>query len=345
MSGQKPQSQKLTLTVEEADAGQRLDRWLAQKLDGVSRARVQSLIRDGYVQGATGAAGASETLKTGMIYAVELPAAEETTVKAEKIALNVVYEDRDLIVIDKPAGLVVHPAAGHDSGTLVNALLAHCGDTLSGIGGVRRPGIVHRLDKDTSGLLVVAKNDAAHQHLSEQFQSHGRDGRLLREYVALVWGVPTRTSGTVDAPLSRSSVNRTKIAVDKNGREAITHYTLVETLNGSDGQPAISHLRLRLETGRTHQIRVHMAHIRHPLLGDTTYGASFKTSVSRLSEEAAAALAALGRQALHAETLGFEHPRSGKNLLFTSTFPTDLQLLFEALRARAATPKKRQNRR
>lgn len=339
------QSQKLTLTVDDAEAGQRLDRWLAAKVDGLSRVRVQQLIKDGHVTSACGVVVASAPVKAAGSYEIVVPAARMTDVAPENIDLDIVFEDRDVIVINKPAGLVVHPAAGHETGTMVNALLAHCGESLSGIGGVRRPGIVHRLDKDTSGLLVVAKNDAAHAHLSEQFQSHGRDGRLIREYSALVWGVPTRTAGTINAPLSRSGINRTKIAVDQNGREAITHYAVVETLLGVDGGAAVAHLRLQLETGRTHQIRVHMAHIRHPLLGDAIYGASFKTAASRLPEAAAAALSTLNRQALHAATLGFEHPRTGKNMLFSSSLPADYQALLGAFKPRVAEPKKRQRAR
>ncbi len=226
-------------------------------------------------------------------------------------------------------------AAGHASGTLVNALIAHCGDSLSGIGGVRRPGIVHRLDKDTSGLLVVAKNDAAHQGLSEQFALHGADGRLHRAYLALVWGTPLRPRGVIDAPLTRSPVNRKKIAIAKDeivGRRAVTHYDVEETIGaGTPGEVCV--LKLHLETGRTHQIRVHLAHLGHPVVGDPVYGSGFKAKANTLSEPAAAALAALGRQALHAAELGFEHPRTGEELFFSSPLLADIAGLAAALRA------------
>jgi 23S rRNA pseudouridine1911/1915/1917 synthase len=247
------------------------------------------------------------------------------------MTLTIPYEDKDLIVIDKPAGLVVHPGAGNETGTLVNALIAHCGDSLSGIGGVRRPGIVHRLDKDTSGLLVVAKNDRAHHGLSEQFAAHGRDGRLARSYLAIVWGVPERPRGTIAAAIDRSSANRQKMAVSRSAaaRDAVTHYEVLETL----GEPPLASLvRCELETGRTHQIRVHMAHIGHPLLGDRVYGAGFRSSAAKLSETARNALNALNRQALHATTLGFDHPVSGKPLRFESPAPADFSMLLEALR-------------
>ena len=247
------------------------------------------------------------------------------------IPLAIVYEDQDLIVIDKPAGLVVHPSAGHETGTLVNALIAHCGASLSGISGVRRPGIVHRLDKGTSGLMVVAKNDGAHRGLSEQFAAHGRDGRLDRQYLAIVWGVPERRSGRIAAPLGRSSADRKKIAISKTSgaRAAITRYEIVETF----GKPSVASLvRLELETGRTHQIRVHMAHIGHPLLGDAAYGRGFSASASKLSETARQALAALGRQALHAAVLGFEHPAIHIKMLFESELPSDIAVLREKLR-------------
>jgi 23S rRNA pseudouridine1911/1915/1917 synthase len=248
------------------------------------------------------------------------------------MALSIVYEDEDLIVIDKPPGLVVHPAAGHDSGTLVNALIAHCGESLSGIGGVKRPGIVHRLDKDTSGLLVVAKNDLAHQALAAQFADHGRTGPLERAYLAIVWGVPERRRGTVEAALARSTHNREKIVVvgEERGRYAITHYELLESL--PPALPVASLVRCELETGRTHQIRVHMAHLGHPLLGDPTYGSGFKTKANRLAERSREALDVLDRQALHAAILGFEHPRSGEFLRFETPLPPNLAALLEALR-------------
>ena len=271
-------------------------------------------------------------LKQGQRVSVTIPEAAPAQPAAENIALAIVYEDKDLIVLDKPAGLVVHPGAGNETGTLVNALIAHCGDSLSGIGGVRRPGIVHRLDKDTSGLLVVAKNDAAHQGLSEQFAAHGRDGRLERAYLALVWGSPERNQGVISAAIDRSSANRQKMAVPRSAhaREAITHYTV---LSRHGAPPIASLVRCVLETGRTHQIRVHMAHIGHPLLGDGVYGGGFKTGLHKLPPAAQDALKALNRQALHATVLGFEHPRTGKALHFESPAPDDLGKLISALAA------------
>ncbi len=220
-----------------------------------------------------------------------MPEPEPAEPGGEDIPLNIVFEDDDIIVIDKPAGLVVHPAAGHATGTLVNALIAHCGDSLSGIGGVKRPGIVHRLDKDTTGLMVVAKTDRAHQALAAQFADHGRTGPLRRGYLAFVWGAPARPKGTIDAPIDRHPKSRDRMAVRANGREAITHWQVLERFDGKDGKPAASLIECRLETGRTHQIRVHLAHLGHPLLGDATYGTGFKTKATRLPEAAQEALA------------------------------------------------------
>ncbi len=332
----------MDVTVAPEDAGQRLDKWLASRLEGLSRARVQALIETGAVTAEGRTIGeANRRVKPGEVFHVVLPPPEPSGVAGEAMDLTVVYEDRDVIVIDKPAGLVVHPAAGHASGTLVNALIAHCGESLSGIGGVMRPGIVHRLDKDTSGLLVVAKNDAAHQALSEQFKSHGADGRLVRTYRALVWGVPDRKEGAIDLPLARSVTNRLKIAVAKGGggRHAVTHYRVLDTFPGADGNPAVSLLELQLETGRTHQIRVHLAHIGHPVLGDAVYGAGFKTRAATLPEAAKEAVAALSRQALHAAALGFEHPRNGRALHFESKFPEDLQLIVSLLETDKKPPR------
>ena len=323
------------LTADETEAGLRLDRFLAGRLEGLSRARLQALIRGGHVEGPAGLArDPGGKVRPGARFRVTIPPAEPATPAPEKLPLNIVYEDEHLIVIDKPAGLVVHPAAGHARGTLVNALIAHCGDSLSGIGGVRRPGIVHRLDKDTSGLLVVAKSDAAHQGLSEQFAAHGADGRLVRTYEAFVWGVPRRETGTIDASLGRSPANRTRISVRRGGegRRAVTHYEVAETFHAPDGRPVAARLRLALETGRTHQIRVHLAHIGHPVMGDPVYGAGFKASARRLPEKAAEALEHLGRQALHAEELGFDHPVTHRALRFTSPRPAEIQALYEGLK-------------
>jgi 23S rRNA pseudouridine1911/1915/1917 synthase len=315
--------------------GARLDRVLADALPAISRSRLQGLIRDGKVTvGGAVALDPGGKLKGGEALLLRVPPPEEPEPVAEDIPLTVVFEDAHVIVIDKPAGLVVHPAAGHASGTLVNALIGHCGDSLSGIGGVKRPGIVHRLDKDTSGLLVVAKSDAAHAGLSAQFAAHGADGRLKRAYLAFVWGVPPRTRGIIDAALSRSAHNRIKIAVvpAAAGRHAVTHYEVLETFKDKDGgAPVASLVRLELETGRTHQIRVHMAHIGHPVLGDALYGSGFTTRSARLSEPARIALATLGRQALHAAELGFEHPLTGKAMTLQSPLPADLDGLAVAL--------------
>ncbi len=315
-------------------AGQRLDRWLADSVGDVSRSRLKALIEAGQVTvDGDVITQPRHHLKGGEQVRVALPPPEEATPPAQPIPLVVVHEDPDLIVIDKPAGLVVHPAAGHADGTLVNALIAHCGEGLSGIGGVRRPGIVHRLDKDTSGLLVVAKNDAAHQGLSDQFADHGRTGALKRAYLALVWGVPRRTRGTIRTFIDRSPRNREKMAVmpEGRGKEAITHYEVIETFPHGAAEPVVSLVRCSLETGRTHQIRVHMAHLGHPLLGDAVYGAGFATRAARLGPAARDALAALGRQALHAALLGFRHPRTGEMLIFESNPPEDFARMQDEL--------------
>ncbi len=314
----------------EADvARERLDRLLARRLADLSRSRLKALIEAGHVRiGGRTMTDASHRVNLGDLVTVAVPEPEDPTPQGEDIPLAVVFEDAHLIVIDKPAGLVVHPGAGNWTGTLVNALIAHCGDSLSGIGGVRRPGIVHRLDKDTSGLLVVAKTDQAHAALSAQFADHGRTGPLERAYLALAWGAPAREAFTIDAPLDRDPHAREKITVRPSGRQAITHVTVEETFAGG----LVSQVRCQLETGRTHQIRVHMAHAGHPLLGDETYGRGFRTKAAKLGEEARAALEALGRQALHAAILGFAHPVTGETLRFESPLPADLARLVAALR-------------
>jgi 23S rRNA pseudouridine1911/1915/1917 synthase len=320
-----------------ADSGKRLDSFLVAALTGVdpplSRTRLKNLIAEGHVEcdGRPVLEG-SDRLKTGQKLRVLIPAAEACTPQGEQIPLDVVYEDDHLIVLDKPAGLVVHPGAGHPSGTLVNALIARCGDSLSGIGGVRRPGIVHRLDKETSGLLVVAKNDRAHQGLSALFSDHGRSGSLQREYLALVWGKPERPQGLIAAPVGRHPHHRAKMAVVGLGRTATTHWRRLESY--CDHASLIS---CRLETGRTHQIRVHMAHIGHPLLGDNVYGGGFKTKSTLLREAARQQWQQLDRQALHAAVLGFEHPVTRERLRFESPLPADLRRLVEALRGDATS--------
>ena len=313
-------------------AGGRLDRFLAEQPEilsaHLSRSRLKTLIEMGQARiNGVVVAEPARKLTAGDAILLAVPPAAPAAPQAENIDLAIVYEDDHLIVIDKPAGLVVHPASGHETGTLVNALIAHCGDSLSGVGGVKKPGIVHRIDKDTSGLLVVAKTDAAHHGLSRLFADHGRTLPLTREYLAFVWGVPDRAHGTIETSLGRHSIQREKMAVvaESRGREAITHWEKLADY----GVAAL--IACRLETGRTHQIRVHMAHIGHPLIGDATYGSGFKTKIAKLPEKARLAVEKLSRQALHAATLGFEHPHSGEELVFESDLPADLQALKDAL--------------
>jgi 23S rRNA pseudouridine1911/1915/1917 synthase len=328
-----PASKRLSATADASHDGQRLDRFLSERLPELSRTRVQNLIRQGHVcLGSATIVDVKYRVKPGDRFALSLPPAAPAEPAAETIPLNVVYEDDALIVIDKPAGLVVHPGAGQAGGTLVNALIAHCGDSLSGIGGVARPGIVHRLDKDTSGVLVVAKTERALKGLQAQFAAHGRDGLLARAYLAFVWGRPARAQGAIDAPIGRHPQHRTKMAVrPRDGRPAVTRYRVIESFPAASERPAASLVRCQLETGRTHQIRVHFAHIGHPLMGDATYGGGFRTAASRLDDDAQAALSALARQALHAAELGFRHPATGEDLRFSSPLPADLQRLSDAL--------------
>ena len=334
-----PVTEQHRFTVPEEDTAQRLDRFLAARLPEVSRSRLQSLIAEGRVRvnGAT-TTRASRKVTAGEVVELELPPPKPLELTPEDIPLDIVFEDEHLIVLNKPAGLVVHPAAGHESGTLVNALLHHVektGGRLSGIGGVERPGIVHRLDKDTSGLLVIAKTEKAHKHLSEQFATHGRDGRLHRAYLALAWGAPRLPTGSIDAPIGRHPKDRTRMAVrhhDESARQAITHYEVLETFPADAERPAASLLRCTLETGRTHQIRVHLAHIGHPVMGDPLYARTHAASANRLSPDARTALDKLNRQALHAAELGFVHPVSGEHLHFSTPPPGDFQRLLDALR-------------
>ena len=334
MTANSPQAVR-TLVIAPAEDGERLDRVLASHVTELSRSRLKALVLAGQVT----IAGApirdpGRKVRTDDAVAITVPQPEPAAPRAEPIPLNVVYEDDAIIVIDKPSGLVVHPAAGNWTGTLVNALIAHCGDSLSGIGGVRRPGIVHRLDKDTSGLLVVAKTDRAHRKLAAQFADHGRTGPLERAYLAFVWGVPARPKGTIDKPIDRHPQARDKMAVRAGGRPAVTHWEVLERYPGTGGDTVASLLKCRLETGRTHQIRVHLAAIGHPLLGDSVYGPGFKTTASQLPQPAREALAALDRQALHAHILRLEHPVTGEQLHFRSELPADLA----ALRARCRSP-------
>jgi 23S rRNA pseudouridine1911/1915/1917 synthase len=314
------------------DAGERLDRVLAARIADLSRSRLKALILAGEVAiGGRTIRDPGHHVNAGDAILVEVPPPEPAAPGPEDIPLAVVFEDDEIVVIDKPKGLVVHPAAGNWTGTLVNALIAHCGDSLSGIGGVRRPGIVHRLDKDTTGLMVVAKTDRAHASLSQQFADHGRSGVMQRAYLAFVWGVPDRPRGTIEAPIGRHPHARDKMAVRPEGREAVTQWEVLERYTGSDGAVVASLLACRLLTGRTHQIRVHLASIGHPLLGDDTYGSGFKTKTARLPPPARQALAGLGRQALHAYLLGVEHPSRGEYLEFRSELPGDLGRLRSSL--------------
>ncbi|MBI4274528.1 MAG: RluA family pseudouridine synthase [Rhizobiales bacterium] len=322
------------VVIAASEAGERIDRVLAARIADLSRSRLKTLILDGEVAiGSRTIRDPGYRVNAGETAVVALPPVEAAEPAGESIPLNVVYEDSAIVVIDKPRGLVVHPAAGHQSGTLVNALIAHCGASLSGIGGVKRPGIVHRLDKDTTGLMVVAKNDHAHQRLAEQFADHGREGPLKRGYLAFVWGAPDRPKGSINAPINRHPHDRNKMAVRAGGREAITHWQILERYPAGAKKAVVSLIACRLETGRTHQIRVHLAHIGHPLLGDPTYGPGFKTKAALLPRTARDALSALGRQALHAYLLGFKHPLSGEPMEFRSELPADLGRLRARLMA------------
>ncbi|MBC8130531.1 MAG: RluA family pseudouridine synthase [Rhizobiaceae bacterium] len=330
------ESEASRFVVDAASHGLRLDQFLAAQFAGtLSRSRIQGIVSGGDVT-VDGVTATLSKRKVTLGEAVEfvVPDAIDADPSPEAIALDILYEDDALVVVDKPAGLVVHPGPGNWTGTLVNALLHHCGDSLSGIGGVKRPGIVHRLDKDTSGVMVVAKTDAAHRALAAQFASHGRDGRLERAYLAIVWGVPQRPAGTIDAALGRSNSDRTKRTVvgsDRpDAREAITHFSVIARSSKAEDAMA-SLVECRLETGRTHQIRVHMAHVGHPLVGDDTYGAGYRTKARKLGSEAEAVVEGFGRQALHAARLGFDHPTTGEALRFSTPVPHDMRLLANAL--------------
>lgn len=331
--GETPEN-PVNVVVAGDEGSQRLDRVLAARCPELSRSRLKALILDGRVAIAgTPVRDPAYHASPGETITIDVPPPVPAEPAGEAIALDIVYEDADIIVLNKPRGLVVHPAAGHETGTLVNALIAHCGASLSGIGGVRRPGIVHRLDKDTTGLMVAAKNDKAHQSLSAQFADHGRTGELRRGYLAFVWGVPGRKYGTIDAPIDRHPHAREKMAVRQGGREAITHWEVLENFSGKDGKPVAALIACQLETGRTHQIRVHLAHLGHPLLGDDVYGPHFKTKANQLALAARRALSELGRQALHAYLLTLEHPSTGEVLTWESPLPADLAHLQVALTA------------
>ncbi|HEY1385473.1 MAG TPA: RluA family pseudouridine synthase [Dongiaceae bacterium] len=324
--------------VAEEEAGERVDRCLAAAFPSLSRSRIKALIEQGNLRIAGPAdgpaGGAGETLdepsyrvKPGQILELTVPPPEDAVPHGQAIQLTVVYEDRDLIVVDKPAGMVVHPAPGNPDGTLVNALIAHCGDSLSGVGGVKRPGIVHRIDKDTSGLVVAAKSDRAHKALGEAFAAH----TIEREYRCFVWGLPSPKQGTIEGNIGRHGVDRKRMTIVKSGgKHAVTHYQ-VTTVFGLGA----AELACQLETGRTHQIRVHLAAIGHPLIGDPVYGRVTPARRKALPPAAAAAAVAFPRQALHAAVLGFAHPRTGKQLRWESPLPADLQQLALALAGKA----------
>ena len=321
---------EVEIVVDAELAGGRLDAVLAKAHDALSRSRLKDLILTGAV--AIDGVTVSEPkyrVKAGETITLIAPPPEDAEPQGQDIPLDILYEDDQLIVINKPVGMVVHPAPGSPDGTLVNALIFHCGATLQGIGGVKRPGIVHRLDRDTSGVMVAAKTDLAHQHLSAQFADHGRTGPLHRAYIAFVWGSTETGKGTIEAPLGRDQNNRLKQTVRKDGREAITHYA-VEARFGGEGWD-ITRIQCQLETGRTHQIRVHMAYIGHPLVSDLVYAPGYATKINRLPPEVANPITALGRQALHAAELGFEHPTTGEEMMFEAPLPEDLQALEEAL--------------
>lgn len=312
----------LTPTAAPADEGKRLDVFLAERLPDISRTRLKDLIRQGRLRTASGQiTEPAYRVKGGDAYRLEVPPAVAATPAPEDMPLEILFEDEHLLVLAKPAGVVVHPAPGHSGGTLVNALLAHCGDSLSGIGGVRRPGIVHRLDKDVSGVLVVAKHDRAHLGLAGQFSVHSAE----RVYEALVWGVPSPPSGRIDRPVGRHPVDRLRMAVVAGGKRAATNYRLLEAAGTRAGR-----IELRLETGRTHQIRVHLSSIGHPIVGDRLYRAR---KLPPMPAAARAALEGLGRVALHARVLGFTHPVSGETLRFEKPAPPVFAHLLELLRA------------
>jgi 23S rRNA pseudouridine1911/1915/1917 synthase len=310
--------------IQENQHGTRLDRFLISTVEGVSRTYLQKLIRGGEVAvNDKVAKQPSYQLQHGDRVCLTLPAPRPLdTLQPEKIALDILHEDSHLIVLNKPAGMLVHPANGVNVGTLVNALLAHCRGDLSGIGGVERPGIVHRLDKNTSGILVVAKTDVVHRGLSVQFERHS----ITRQYVAVVCSTPTKTSGTIDAQIARSRRDRRRMTtVETGGRHAVTHYEVLETY------PKFALVQLTLETGRLHQIRVHLQHIGHPVAGDAIYGGEQRALNDADTTQLKQALAQLKRQALHARLLGFVHPATGKNLTFSAPMPRDMQQVVDAL--------------
>jgi len=329
----------MTHTVSKDEAGTRIDRLLAGAFPALSRTRIKALIESGAVAaGAQTITDPSYRVKPDQTFAMIVPDLRPATVEAQAMPLDIRYEDEDILVIDKPAGMVVHPAPGNPDRTLVNALLAHCGDSLSGIGGVRRPGIVHRIDKDTSGLLVVAKNDAAHAGLAAQFARHTID----RVYVAVVWGAPVPPVDTITGNIGRSPRNRKKMAVvaAPRGKPARTRYRVMRRLGSADsGRSGVvagvlaSVVECRLETGRTHQIRVHLAHRGHPLIGDPLYGRRPAGRAGKTGPAVQAALRDFARQALHARRIGFDHPTRDERVEVDSELPADMKKLIAVLAA------------
>ena len=310
--------------------GLRLDKYISLELTHLSRSKIKLLINNKMVlvNGKWEDPDYKISLKDKIKVTEEIK--NETSLKSEKIDLNVVYEDEDLIVIDKPAGIVMHPGAGNKSGTIVNALINHCGNSLKFVGDSQRPGIVHRIDKDTSGLVVVAKNDFSHQHLSLQFADHS----IRREYMAVCWGSIKPASGKISSLISRSNKNRTKMMSSKiKGKEAITNYKTIENLKNSKGNTIASVIECKLHTGRTHQIRVHMTDKGHPLIGDKTYGRSPQSKLKQLSDSAISAINELPGQALHAKSLGFVHPQKEKIQLFQSVIPDYLSNLINSIKS------------
>ncbi|MCE2565858.1 RluA family pseudouridine synthase [Komagataeibacter sp. FNDCF1] len=307
------------------DSGQRTDRFIATTMPTLSRSRVKALMESGHLlRDGTPLRDPAEPVRAGMCYEIRLPPAIPATPRGQDIALDILYEDRDLIVLDKPAGMVVHPAPGNEDGTLVNALLAHCGESLTGIGGEKRPGIVHRLDKDTSGIMVAAKTEMAHQALSLAFAER----RIDRAYQAICWGIPAPSQGSFDGAIGRDRRDRKRMAVIANGggKHALTHYRVLETFHGG-----LAHVECRLATGRTHQIRVHFAHAGHALVGDPVYLRRVPAAARALPPAARDAALDFPRQALHARRLGFVHPRSGEQMLFETPPPADFTLLLDSI--------------
>jgi 23S rRNA pseudouridine1911/1915/1917 synthase len=321
--GDRPED-RIELTAAPAEAGERVDRFLARSIGSLSRSRVKALIESGQAsRDGTPLTDPSETVRAGARYALRLPPPEPATPLPQAMPLSILFEDAHLIVLDKPPGLVVHPAPGNLDGTLVNALLAHAGDELQGIGGERRPGIVHRLDKDTSGVMVVAKTERAHLALSEAFAARDLD----RSYLALVWGLPEPPAGEIEAPIGRHPTDRKRMAVvARGGKPALTRYATARAW-----VTACALLRCRLATGRTHQIRVHLSHRGHPVVGDPVYLRRIPAAARGLPEPARQALLGFPRQALHATSLGFRHPVTGAMLNFEAPLPADMAELIALL--------------